>query len=110
MKLRLGCIFIFAVFSMSCMGNAAVNDGSILKITSPANGDTVGESVEIKYELEKGSQGDHVHAFVDGKYQKGFKGTLKGLSKGKHEITLKVANADHDVLATSDTITVRAEY
>ena len=110
MKFRLGSLFVLALFCMSCMGNAAVNDGSTLKITSPANGDTVGESVEIKYELGKGGQGDHVHAYVDGKYQKGFKGTLKGLSEGQHEITLKVANADHDVLATSATITVMVKY
>ena len=82
------------------------DDGSILKIVSPKNGETVGTQVEIKYELQKGTQGDHVHAYVDGKYQKGFKGILEGLTPGKHEITLKVANADHDVLATSAAITV----
>jgi len=98
------------MFCMSCMGKAAVNDGSILKITSPVNGEVVGESIEIKYELEKGVQGDHVHAFVDGKYQKGFKGTLMGLSKGQHEITLRVANADHEVLATSDTVTITVKH
>ena len=106
MKIRLGYIFILALFCMSCMGNAAVNDGSTLKIVSPRDGDIVGESVEIKYDLKKGIQGDHVHAYVDGKYQKGFKGTLRGLSEGQHEIALKVANADHDVLAISATITV----
>lgn len=110
MKFKLGSLFVLAFFCMSCMGNAAVNDGSTLKIVSPMNGDTVGESVEIKYVLEKGMQGDHVHAYVDGNYQKGFKGTLKGLSEGQHEITLKVANADHDVLATSDTITIMVKY
>lgn len=76
-------------------------DGSILKIISPENGAVVGEEIEIKYHLQKGTEADHVHAYVDGKYQKGFKGTLSGLAKGKHEIVLKVANSDHDVIAIS---------
>ena len=51
-------------------------------ITSPKDGDKVSDSFELKYELTKGSQGTHVHAYVDDQYQKGFTGELKGLSKG----------------------------
>jgi hypothetical protein len=87
----------------------ANDDGSILKITSPENGQIVGPSVEIKYELTKGTQGDHVHAYVDGEYQKGFKGTLYDLERGNREIVLKVANSDHDVLATSAKIQVEVK-
>ena len=59
-----------------------VADGSKIMITSPKDGDKVGDSFELKYELVKGSQAGHVHVYVDNEYQRGFKGKLKGLSKG----------------------------
>ena len=40
--------------------------------------------------------------------QKDFKGTLTGLAKGKREVTVKVASADLDVLATSATMILEA--
>ena len=87
----------------------ADEDGSTLKVILPLNGQIVGSSVEIKYELKKGIQGDHVHAYVDGKYQKGFKGTLYDLERGTRVIELKVANSDHDILATSTKIEVEVK-
>jgi hypothetical protein len=100
---------LLTFFFLPVLAFATDNDGSILKIVSPKNEAIVAEEVEVKYELQKGTQGDHVHAYVDGKYQKDFKGTLMALTKGRHEITLKVANSDHDVLATSDTIVVEVK-
>jgi hypothetical protein len=44
--------------------------------------------------------------FVDNEYQRGFKGTFKGLSKGTHQITVKAANEDHASVAATHTITV----
>ena len=81
-------------------------DGSKIMITSPKDGDKVGDSFELKYKLVKGSQGGHVHVYVDNEYQRGFHGTLKGLSKGEHQITIKAANKDHASAAASHTITV----
>ncbi|GJL68037.1 MAG: hypothetical protein NPIRA06_06720 [Nitrospirales bacterium] len=52
--------------------------------------------------LQNGTTGDHSHAFVDGHYQKGFKGTLQGLTLGKHQIIRKVAEHDYEFLNTSD--------
>ena len=83
-----------------------IADGSKVMITSPKDGDKVGDSFELKYELVKGSQGGHVHVYVDNEYQRGFHGTLKGLSKGEHQITVKAANEDHASVAATHTITV----
>jgi FKBP-type peptidyl-prolyl cis-trans isomerase (trigger factor) len=81
-------------------------DGSKVMITSPKDGDKVGDSFELKYELSNESHGGHAHVFVDNEYQRGFKGTLKGLSKGEHQITVKAANEDHAAVTATHTITV----
>ena len=83
-----------------------IADGLKVMITSPKDGDKVGDSFELKYKLVKGSQGGHVHVYVDNEYQRGFHGTLKGLSKGEHQIKVKAANEDHASGAASHTITV----
>ena len=41
--------------------------------------------------------------------RRGFKGTLKGLSKGEHQIIVKAANKDHASVAATHTITVDVE-
>ena len=86
-----------------------IEDGSKIMITSPKDGEEVDDSFELKYELTKGSQAAHVHAYVDDQYQKGFKGELKGLSKGTHKITVKGATKDHDLVTATHTITVEVE-
>ena len=88
---------------------APVEDGSKLVITSPKDGDKVSDTFEIKYDLTKGTQATHVHAYVDGEYQKGFSGTIKSLSKGTHKVTLTGATKDHDPVVASHTITVEVD-
>src|SRR5437879_12839272 len=88
---------------------AAEDDGSKITITSPQDGDMVGDTFELKYELVKGSKAAHAHVYLDGKYQKGFDGTFTGVPKGKHEIKVAAATGKHDVLAASQTITVEAK-
>ena len=88
---------------------AEVDDGSHIRITSPKDGATVGETVELTYELTKGSKAAHAHVYLDGESQKKFPGTFKGLSKGKHAITVQAATHDHDHLAATDTITVEVQ-
>ena len=83
-----------------------VEDGSKIVITSPKDKDKVSDSFELKYDLTKGSQATHVHAYVDDQYQKGFKGELKGLSKGTHKITVKGATKDHDLVTANHSVTV----
>lgn len=89
---------------------AATDDGSQVKITSPAAGAVVkGGDVEIKYELTKGSKATHVHCFVDGEYQKGWKGTVKGMSPGNHEIKVVAADKDHQTLAAESAVKVEVQ-
>jgi len=91
-------------------GWASVDDGSQLKIVSPAQGAVVkGDSVEVQYELTKGAHATHVHCYVDGEYQKGFSGVVKGLTRGKHEIKVVAANHDHKTLAAEAAVTVEVE-
>jgi FKBP-type peptidyl-prolyl cis-trans isomerase (trigger factor) len=80
--------------------------GSKVLITSPKDGDKVSDSFELKYELPNGSHGGHAHVFVDNEYQRGFHGTIKGLSKGEHQISVKAADKDHASVAATHTITV----
>jgi hypothetical protein len=85
---------------------AAADDGSKVAIKSPAPGAKVGSDVEVVYELTKGSQATHVHCFVDGEYQKGWQGTVKGMSPGTREIKLIAADKDHEILAAESSVKV----
>ena len=105
------CAILFTVGVMLSAGPlfAETDDGSHIKITSPKDGATVGETVELTYELTKGSKAAHAHVYLDGEPQKKFPGTFKGLSKGKHAIKVQAATHDHDHLAATDTITVEVQ-
>jgi hypothetical protein len=83
-----------------------VHDGSAITITSPQNGATVGTSFDLVYSFRKGVMADHAHVFMDGTYQKGFKGTFNEVPSGRHTITVKVATHDHDMVTVSDSIDV----
>ena len=104
-----GSLAMAPVFAGDKPAAAPVEDGSKLMIMSPKDGDKVSDTFEVKYELTKGSQGTHVHAYVDGEYQKGFSGTIKSLSKGTHKVSLNGATKDHDPVVASHTITVEVE-
>ena len=101
-----GCLSLGPVFAGDKPAAAPVADGSKLVITSPKDGDKVSDTFEVKYELTKGSQSGHVHVYVDNEYHKGFHGTVKGLSRGAHQITVKAANKDHDLVTATHPITV----
>ena len=94
------------VFAGDNPDKAPIEDGSTVMITSPKDGEEVSDSFELKYELTKGSQATHVHAYVDDQYQKGFEGELKGLSKGEHKITVKGATKDHDLVTATHSVNV----
>lgn len=100
-----GCLSGATVFAAD-KHDKHIADGSKILITSPKDGDKVGDSFELKFELSKGSHGGHAHVFVDNEYQRGFHGTIKGLSKGEHQITVKAADKDHANVAATHTITV----
>ncbi|MDH5429861.1 MAG: hypothetical protein OEZ57_10200 [Nitrospirota bacterium] len=82
------------------------HDGSAITITSPQNGAIVESAFELVYSFRKGVMADHAHVFMDGTYQKGFKGTFSDVPSGKHTITVKVATHDHDMVTVSDSIEV----
>ena len=105
------CAALFAAGLVFSSGSlfAEVDDGSHIKITSPQDGAKVGDTFELTYELKKGSKAAHGHVYLDGEPQKKFPGTFKGLSKGKHEITVQAATHDHDHLAATDKITVEVQ-
>lgn len=88
---------------------AAEDDGSKVTITAPKNGETVGETFPLTYDLAKGSKAAHAHVYLDGKYQKGFDGTFMGVSKGKHDITVTAATHDHKLLAATQTISIEVK-
>jgi hypothetical protein len=100
-----GCLSGAPVFA----ADKPIEDGSKIMITSPKAGDKLSDTFELKYELTKGSQAVHAHVFVDNEYQKGFSGTVKGLSKGTHQITVTGATKDHALVAASQTITVEVQ-
>ncbi len=100
-----GCLSGAPVFA----ADKPIEDGSKIMITSPKSGDKVSDSFDLKYELTKGSQAVHAHVFLDDQYQKGFSGAFKGVSKGTHQITVKGATKDHDLVAASQTITIEVQ-
>ncbi len=104
-----GVIVLIALAGARGLVLAADDDGSKITITSPKDGDTVGDTFELTYDLMKGSKAAHAHVYLDGKYQKGFDGMFKGVSKGKHEIKVAAATEKHDVLAASQTIAVEVK-
>jgi hypothetical protein len=101
-----GCLSVAPVFAGDKPPAKPIEDGSKVMITSPKDGDKVSDNFDVKYDLTKGSQATHVHAYVDGEYQKGFSGALKGLSRGTHKVTVTGATKDHDPVTATHSITV----
>jgi hypothetical protein len=89
--------------------DAPIEDGSKVVIISPKDGEKVSDTFELKYELTKGTQAAHAHVYLDNKYQKKFPGTFKGLTKGKHQITVTGATKDHKLVSATQTITVEVQ-
>jgi hypothetical protein len=107
--LMFGVIALIAVAGETGLVLAADDDGSKIAITAPKDGATVGDTFDLKYDLVKGSKAAHAHVYLDGKYQKGFDGTFKGVDKGKHEIKVQAATSKHDLLAATQTITIEVK-
>ena len=105
---------VLAVVGLLALGSgvnawAAKDDGSKVTIKSPAPGAKVKSDVEVVYELTKGNEATHAHCFVDGEYQKGWKGTVKGMAPGSHVIKVVAADKDHETLAAEASVTVEVE-
>jgi len=86
----------------------AAENTTTINILSPRNGEKVSETFDIKYEILNAPAGNHAHVYLDGAYQKGFKGTFTSVAKGEHTITVKIADHDHkDAGTATDSITVK---
>lgn len=91
------------------MGTASAAEAQI-RILSPAQGAVIkGDSVEVRYELAKGLHATHVHCYVDGEYQRGFSGVVKGLTRGTHEIKVVAAGQDHETMAAEARVTIEVD-
>lgn len=85
----------------------AAENATTINILSPHNGATVAETFDMKYEILNGTGDNHAHVYLDGAYQKGFKGTFTQVTKGEHTITVKIADHDHkDTGTATDSITI----
>ena len=119
-RAREGCFligFCVAILMISLLGPgihwsvwAADAAETQIKILSPLPGAVIKESsVEVRYELAKGIHATHVHCYVDGEYQRGFSGVVKGLARGTHEIKIVAASHDHEAMAAEARVTIEVE-
>lgn len=91
-------IYLVLLFSTT---STFASDGKVL-ITSPSNDATVSQrdTVALSYEANVGTEGDHLHLYLDGKRVDVIR-QLKGsasvgmLSPGKHHICLEVNTRGH---------------
>lgn len=108
---RIGfAVIVAALLVSSPLAWAGEEDGSRIVITSPKDGAVVdGKSLELTYELTKGHHAHHAHVYLNGAYQKGFKGTFTNLPPGTHEIKVVAATDDHKGLAAEAKVTVTVQ-
>ncbi|MGQ0696536.1 MAG: hypothetical protein ACT4OL_13320 [Nitrospiraceae bacterium] len=101
---------LVVVLGLAIKGWAANDEGIQIRIVSPQHGAVIkGDSVEVQYVLTKSDHATHVHCYVDGEYQKGFSGVVKGLTRGPHEIKVVAANPDHETLAAEAAVTIEVD-
>ena len=76
-----------------------LSEGASVKILSPSPEQVIsGDGVTLKFNLTRGKQGQHVHAYVDGELMGMFEseqGTLNGIRPGRHVLELRVVAGDH---------------
>ena len=94
--------------TMAVSSWCAAEGTTTISILSPHNGETVGPTFNITYEMLNAPKGNHAHVYLDATYQKGFKGTFTHVPTGEHTITVKIADHDHkDGDRATDTIKVK---
>ncbi len=91
---------------------AAAADAKVT-IHSPENGATVGQNMTIEFDAIKGSEGDHLHLYVDGKRVDvihELKGTTKvALTPGKHRVCMEVNTTGHVAVSPQACVEVTAK-
>lgn len=108
--IQVSALTIVLALAYGMLGWAAEDDGSQVKILSPQAGAVIqGDTLELQYDLVKGTKAQYAHVYLDGQYQKGFSGTFKNLAPGKHEIRVVAATQDHKILAAESAVTVEVQ-
>ncbi|MHB8482502.1 MAG: hypothetical protein ACYDBV_07180 [Nitrospiria bacterium] len=108
-KYMFGFLILFFLFSPVISAFAEEPTTTIgaskILILTPKPGEKIpaGQEVLLNYQLVHGlrDNGDHIHVYVDGESQGTAKRSPRSLGKlppGKHKITLKVSNRDHDLV------------
>ncbi|HSH01164.1 MAG TPA: hypothetical protein VLL52_01510 [Anaerolineae bacterium] len=91
------------------------NEGAVIEIVSPAEGETFTVDDQIKVEVETnyaiGEEGKHWHIYLDGSSWGMIMGNnknsvLRGLEPGEHEIMVKLANGEHINLEEGDMVKI----
>jgi hypothetical protein len=94
------------------------NNGAVISITSPADGDTVAADdfvVEVNVEnFALGEDGNHWHIMIDGTVWGMTMGedtsfVVNGVEPGEHVVTVTLSNGEHIDLEEGDEITVTVE-
>jgi len=90
--------------------------GAAIRIISPADGDEFAEGDQIIVDVEVGNftlgeDGNHWHVYVDGTSFGMVVGgntdqALSGVEPGEHEISVHLANGDHEEFIEGDSIVV----
>jgi hypothetical protein len=111
MKIRILTSIILALLA----GQVFAAGGKIT-ISSPANGATVSakNKVTVSYEAVLGTDGDHLHLYLDGKrieVLRPVKGSadIDALAAGKHHICLTVNTSSHAATGVEQCVDVTAQ-
>ena len=86
---------VVVIFSQALASTVSAEETPTITITAPHSGDTVSPTFDLTYTIASAPQGSHAHVYLDGTYQKGFKGVFRNIPTGDHEITVKIADHDH---------------
>ena len=86
------------------------DDESRIVIRFPKDGSVVtGSDFELEYDFQRGELADHVHLYLDGRFQQKFPLEMMGLTRGPHEMRMVAATADHRLLKASSMVRFRIE-
>jgi hypothetical protein len=101
---------------MPAHGDRIPNNGAVVNIVSPADGDTFAQGDQIVVEIETenfvlGEDGNHWHLYVNGESWGMIMGAnntevVRGLTPGQHEISVYLSIYTHEDLEDGDAVTV----
>jgi hypothetical protein len=97
-------------------GDRIPNNGAVVRIVSPATGDTFARGQEVLVEIETenfplGEDGNHWHLYVNGESWGMIMGAnntdvLRGLPPGEHEVSVYLSIATHEDLEDGDAVII----